>query len=319
MPVPNLRRRLSVMLAGLILFTSAAQAADPVTLRVGDISYYNLRASAELSKAFEGAPYKVEWSQFQAGAPLTEALNAGAIDIGFLGDSAFVFAAAKSTSLKLIGISRQNPRTVALLVPKDSPARSIADLKGKKVAYWPGNWGQQLTSAALTQAGLPPDHVQWVKLLPIDAGTAFQGGSVDAFPVWEPYISQQIVRTGARVLFTAEGLIPAPSAIAAYAPSIEAKRAAIADFLVRIAKARAWVEAHVDSYADAWAKRASIDPDVSRHWLRQAKLTVGPVDAQAAKDFQGTADFLHKAEVLPVAFDTRKVIDTSFAQALLVP
>ena len=82
-------RWMTSLLAALRL-PALAHAAEPVVLRVGDISYYNLRASAELSKAFEGTPYKVEWSQFQAGAPLMEALNAGAIDVGFLGDSAFL-------------------------------------------------------------------------------------------------------------------------------------------------------------------------------------------------------------------------------------
>lgn len=315
MRISKLRRRLPALLAGL-LFAASSYAADQVVLKVGDQNYYNIRASVELSKALEGAPYTVEWAGFQAAAPLSEALNAGAIDIGFLGDSGFLFLASKSSNVRLIGVTRQNPKTVALLVPKNSSAKTIADLKGKKVAYWPGAWSQQLTLGALDKAGLPADHVQFVKLMPLDAANALPGGSIDAFPVWEPYVSQQIVHSGARVLFTAEGVIPALSTIAAYAPSIESKRSAIADFLQRLKKARAWVDANTDSYADAWAQRANLDREVSRHWLRQAKLTVGPVDAQAAKDIQGTADFLHKVEVLPTAFDTRKVIDTSFSTAL---
>ena len=95
--------------------------------------------------------------------------------------------------MKLVGVSRQNPDTIALLVPKDSPVRSIADLKGRKVAYWPGAWSQQLTLRALEKAGLPKDYVEFVKLMPIDAAAALPRGSIDAFPVWEPYISQQIV------------------------------------------------------------------------------------------------------------------------------
>ena len=309
------RRWVATLLLALVAPTLAS-AADPVVLRVGDISYYNLRASAELSKAFEGAPYKVEWAQFQAGAPLIEALNAGAIDLGFLGDSAFLFAASKSSTIKLIGVSRQSPGTIAFLVPANSTAKSIADLKGKKVPYWPGNWVQQLTNASLEKAGLPKDHVQWVKLLPIDAGTAFQGGSVDAYPVWEPYVSQQVVRSGARVLFTADGLIPGLSAIAAYAPSVESKRAAVADFFVRIARARAWVEANVDTYADAWAQRNNLDQDVSRRWIRESKQAVAPIDAAAQAQFQATADFLLKEGVLTTPFNVRNVADNSFATAL---
>lgn len=312
----QIRRAIVLALAGIPLFAGTALAADQVVLKIGDQNYYNIRASVELSKALEGASYKVEWAPFQAAAPLAEALNAGAIDIGFLGDSGFLFLASKSANAKLIGITRQNQKTVGLLVPKESTARSIADLKGKKVAYWPGAWSQQLTLGALDKAGLPSSHVDFVKLMPLDAANALPTGSIDAFPVWEPYISQQVVKNGARVLFTAEGVIPAQSAIAANTTAIAEKRAAIDDFLVRLKKARGWVEANIDTYADAWAVRASLDRDVSRHWLRQAKLTVAPVDARAIGDLQVTADFLHKVNVLPAALDVNKVIDTSFNATL---
>lgn len=112
----------------------------------------------EASGVLEGAPYKVDWKHFQSAAPVAEGLDAGALDLGFLGDSGFIFLAAKGAPVKLIGVSRQNPDTIALLVPKDSPAKTIADLKGKKVAYWPGAWSQQLTLRALEKAGLPRDY-----------------------------------------------------------------------------------------------------------------------------------------------------------------
>ncbi len=307
---------LFLSLSAAQLLAGSAYAANTVVLKVGDQNYYNIRASVELSKALEGAPYKVEWAQFQSAAPLAEAIDVGAIDIGFLGDSGFLFLAAKSPNAKLIGVTRQNLSTVGLLVPKNSTAKSIADLKGKKVAYWPGAWSQQLTLGALDKAGLPSDYVELVKLMPLDAANALPGGSIDAFPVWEPYISQQVVKSGARVLFTAEGLIPAQSAIAANTNAVASKHEAIQDFLVRLKKARAWVEANIDTYADAWAARASLDRDVARHWLGQAKLTVAPVDAKALKDFQVTADFLHKVNVLPVALDVHKVTDTTFNSAI---
>jgi NitT/TauT family transport system substrate-binding protein len=316
MHVNSVTRGLVTILGLLSLIVGNVQASNQIVLKVGDQNYYNIRASVELSKVLEGAPYKVEWAQFQAAAPLAEALDAGAIDIGFLGDSGFLFLAAKSPKAKLIGSTRQNLKTVGLLVAKDSTAKSIADLKGKRVAYWPGAWSQQLTLAALDKAGLPTSHLQLVKLMPLDAANALPGGSIDAFPVWEPYISQQVVKSGARLLFTAEGLIPAQSAIAANADAVAQKREAIADFLVRLKKARAWVEANIDTYADAWAARASLDKEVSRHWLRQAGLTVLPLDEVAIRDFQLTADFLHREKVLPAPLDVSKVTDTSFNRVL---
>lgn len=309
----NLKQRLRATFAALVLGAPLAQAADLPTLRVGDQNYYNVRASMEASGVLEGAPYTVDWKHFQSAAPVAEGLQAGALDLGFLGDSGFIFLAAKGAPVKLIGISRQNPDTIALLVPKDSPVKTIADLKGKKVAYWPGAWSQQLTLRALENAGLPSDYVEFVKLMPIDAAAALPRGSIDAFPVWEPYISQQIVFSGARPILTARDLMPGLSSIAANANSIDPKREQIADFLGRLQKARAWVEAHKEQYADIWAKKANLDQSVSRHWIGQAAMSVGPVDKQAAADYQGTADFLLQTGALPKAFDTSSVIDTSFA------
>src|ERR1700712_2129163 len=146
-------------LASLALLTPLVHAAAPVTLVVGDQNYYNVRASVEASGVLKDAPYTVEWKHFQSAAPVAEGLEAGALDLGFLGDSGFIFLAAKGAPVKLIGVSRQNLDTIALLVPKDSPAKTIEDLKGKKVAYWPGAWSQQLTLRALEKAGLPKDYV----------------------------------------------------------------------------------------------------------------------------------------------------------------
>lgn len=302
-------------LTALALSTTFAQAADKVTLRVGDQNYYNVRASVEASGVLKDAPYTVDWKHFQSAAPVAEGLDAGALDLGFLGDSGFLFLAAKGAPVKLIGVSRQNPDTIALLVPKDSPAKTIADLKGKKVAYWPGAWSQQLTLRALEKAGLPKDYVEFVKLMPIDAAAALPQGSIDAFPVWEPYISQQIVFSGARPILSARDLMPGLSSIGAYGPSIEPKRAEIADFLGRVQKAREWVQAHKSEYAAIWAQKANLDPAVSLHWINQADMSVGPVDAGAIKDYQGTADFLVETGALPKALDVQPLIDTSFTQA----
>lgn len=302
-------------LAAIAVAAPLAHAADPTVLRIGDQNYYNVRASVEASGVLEGAPYTVDWKHFQSAAPVAEALEAGAVDLGFLGDSGFIFLAAKGAPVKLIGVSRQNPDTIALLVPKGSTVKTIEDLKGKKVAYWPGAWSQQLTLRALEKAGLPQDYVKFVKLMPIDAAAAFPQGSIDAFPVWEPYISQQTLFSGAKPIITAKGLMPGLSSIAANAESIEPKRAAIADFLGRLQKARAWVEANKEDYADLWAKKANLDQAVSRNWIGHANMTVGPVDEQAARDYQETADFLVETGALKQKIDTSSIINTSFDKA----
>ncbi len=72
---------------------------------------------------------------------MLEALNAGALDIGFTGDIPFLFVYAAGAPLKAVGAWHFNPVTVALVVGKDSPIRSVAGLKGKRIAVNRGGWG----------------------------------------------------------------------------------------------------------------------------------------------------------------------------------
>ena len=114
----KLSRLLRSTLMTALFAAPFAYAAEPLVLHVGDQNYYNIRASVEASGVLKDAPYSVDWKHFQAAAPLAEALQSGSLDLGFLGDSGFLFLAAKQAPVKLIGVSRQNPDTIALLVPK---------------------------------------------------------------------------------------------------------------------------------------------------------------------------------------------------------
>ena len=104
----NLSRFVRSLLTSALFAAPLAYAAEPVVLHVGDQNYYNVRASVEASGVLKDAPYTVDWKHFQAAAPLAEALNTGALDLGFLGDSGFLFLAAKQAPVKLIGVSRQS-------------------------------------------------------------------------------------------------------------------------------------------------------------------------------------------------------------------
>ena len=173
--------------------------------------------------------------QFTAGSPVAEALNVGSLDLGLLGDAPVLFLGALGAPIKVIAVSRQNLDGVAILVKKDSSIHSLADLAGKRAAIWKGSWSQQLLLTALDKAGVARDSLQWRYLSALDASHALEGGAVDVIATWEPYVTQQ-ERQGARVLATAEDLIPAQSFIAANASAVEAKREPISDFLQRLKK-----------------------------------------------------------------------------------
>jgi sulfonate transport system substrate-binding protein len=149
-------RRIGATLFGAamgVAITASALAADTVTLRVGDQKGGN-RSLLEISGYAKDLPYKIEWSEFPAAAPILEALNAGALDVGYTGDLSFLTVYAAGAPIKAIGGTRSDARTQAILVRQDSPIKTAADLKGKRLAGTRGGWGQFLIDATLEKSGL---------------------------------------------------------------------------------------------------------------------------------------------------------------------
>jgi NitT/TauT family transport system substrate-binding protein len=302
-------------LAACVLASSLSLTAAAQTLVVGDQSF-NARAVMEAAGVLDDLPYTLEWKQFAAGSPVAEALNVGSLDIGLLGDAPPLFLGALGAPIKVIAVSRQNLDGVAILARKDSNIRSLEDLRGKRAAIWKGSWSQQLLFSALDKAAVPRDALELRYLSALDASHALDGGSVDVIATWEPYVTQQ-ERQGARVLATAEGLIPAQSFVVANAKAVEAKRAQISDFLQRLKKARDWTlsdPAHTEAYADAWAKRTRADRDIARAWFARARTDVAPLNPQVIVDAQKTVDFFAGLGLIK-NYPASSLFDTSFAAA----
>ena len=100
------------------------------------------------------------------------------------------------------------PKGEAILVPKDSPIKSVADLKGKKVALNKGSNVHYLLVKALEKAGVKYTEIEPVFLAPADARAAFERGAVDAWVIWDPFQAAAEVATGARTLADGTGLVP---------------------------------------------------------------------------------------------------------------
>lgn len=308
-------------LASLTLGLLAATQALATSLVVGDQSY-NTRTVMEAAGVLQDLPYQLEWRQFTAGSPVAEALNVGSLDLGLLGDAPPLFLGALGAPIKVVGISRQSLDGVAVLVRGDSSIHRLADLRGKTVAIWKGSWSQQLALSALDRAGVPRDQVSFRYLNALDASHALEGGSVDAIATWEPYVTQA-QRHGARVLTTAEGLIPAQSFVVASQGALgdAAKHQAIADFLQRLQQARTWANAdpaHTQRYASAWAERTRADAAIAQAWFARARTAIGPVTPEAIAQAQRTVDFF-AAEGLVKGYDASRLFYDGFDTSLAPP
>ena len=238
------------------------------TLRVGD-QKGNSQAVMEAAGVLKDVPYKIEWKEFPAAAPLLEALGAGAIETGLVGDAPFTFAAAANVPVKAIAAVRQSRDGLAMLVPEIRAIKSFDDLQGKKIATGRGSIGHQLILAALEARGWKPDDVQIAFLAPSDAKVAYTQGSVDAWSTWEPYVSQEEVLFKSRRVVTGGWPDARPRLSGRDRPTaIQDKRPELEDFVRRLAAARAWSAGNVSSYAETWGKLMNI-PDLSAAQLAE--------------------------------------------------
>ncbi|WP_238154302.1 sulfonate ABC transporter substrate-binding protein [Synechococcus elongatus] len=171
-------------------------------------SFNLLRYRGNFEKRLKALGVAVTWSEFTSGPPLLEALGAGSIDLGQTGDAPPVFAQARGSNIVYIGQSDKSPDSVGLLVPPNSSIRTIAQLKGKKVAFARGSSAHFFIVKALETAKLSLKDVTPVYLQPPDGRAAFERGSIDAWAVWDPFFAAAEKDAKARVLVNGRGLTP---------------------------------------------------------------------------------------------------------------
>src|SRR6201993_1059421 len=173
---------LHYFVAAVVLAPIASGAA---TLRIGyqkaATTLVLLKAHGTLEKKLAPLNIEVKWLEFAAGPQLLEGLNLGSIDFGYVGEVPPIFALAAGAPLVYTAYELPTPEAEGILVPKDSPIRTIADLRGKKIAFNKGSDVHWLVVKALEDAGLKYSDVQPTYLAPADARAAFQNGAIDAW------------------------------------------------------------------------------------------------------------------------------------------
>jgi sulfonate transport system substrate-binding protein len=303
LPRPRARALVALAVAVLGLALATASRADAVTIKVGGQTD-GLKSLLQASGALKGTPYTVQWATFTSGPPIVEALQAGKIDVGGVGNTPVIFGAASRANFKLVAtLSQKQHRGDYLIVPTDSSIKGFADLKGKRIAYTRGSSGHGYLIQALARAGLKTSQVTLVDLSPSDSLAAFSSGKVDAWATWEPFVSiaQKIVKGGARGLpakddYAASGLNFEIASNAALAD--KGKRAAIKDYVARLKRALDWGYTHQDVWAQAFKKETNLPDDISKQAIARTTVNVLPVSASIVAQEQTLANALTKAGVV---------------------
>ncbi|MDN0196576.1 ABC transporter substrate-binding protein [Streptomyces sp. S.PNR 29] len=302
--------------------TSSAGTSDggtdgqgSVTLDVGDQkggSEAILRAAGEL----KNLDYRIKWSTFTSGPPLLEAINAGAVDTGGVGNTPPVFAAGANSKIKVVAAWHGTSKGDTILVPNGSKLTSAAELKGRSIAVAQGSSAHYQLVASLKKAGLSFGDVKVKYLQPADALAAFTSGKVDAWAVWDPYTSQVLQARQGRVLTTGDGVtngltfqVAAPKAL-----KDEKKAAALKDYLQRLRRAYKWVYSHEKEWAKVWAKDTGLPEDVALAAVKRTYTTriAVAVDKPLISSEQQIADTFTRLKLIPRKVDFADFTDARF-------
>ncbi|MED5620248.1 sulfonate ABC transporter substrate-binding protein [Ideonella sp. BN130291] len=290
----------------------AADATDaPEQLRVGfqkgSINLVLLKQRATLEQRLPRT--KVSWVEFPAGPQLLEALAVGGIDIGATGDTPPVFAQAAGKALLYVGAEPPKPDASAILVKPDSPIRTLADLKGRKVALQKGSSAHFLLVRALEKAQLPWSDIQTVYLPPADARAAFEKGAIDAWVIWDPYYAAAEIAGNTRVLATSRGLTNNNSVYLAAPAFARQHGETLRQVFTALTEADAWAQANRSEAAQRVAEFTGLSlATVHRVLARRPASPVGPVTPQIVADQQRVADAFTALQLIPARINVADAV-----------
>ena len=271
-----MRNIIKLALAGLLSVSTFAVAAEssPEALRIGyqkgSIGMVLAKSHQLLEKRYPQS--KISWVEFPAGPQMLEALNVGSIDLGSTGDIPPIFAQAAGADLVYVGVEPPKPKAEVILVAENSPIKTVADLKGHKVAFQKGSSSHNLLLRALRQAGLKFTDIQPTYLTPADARAAFQQGNVDAWAIWDPYYSAALLQGGVRVLKDGTDLNQTGSFYLAARPYAEKNGAFIQGVLATFSEADALTRSQREQSIALLAKTMGLPAPVIASYLDHALL-----------------------------------------------
>jgi sulfonate transport system substrate-binding protein len=305
-------RALAALAALLLSLFQTPVHADETEIRIGwqkgsDLAIMKARGSLEHALTQHGIT--VRWLEFPAGPQMLEALNIGSIDLGCVGETPPVFAQAANANLVYVGVEPPAPEGEALLVPKSSPIKTVAELKGKRVVLNRGSNVHYLLVRLLQKANLGYDDIKVSYLKPSDAYAAFEKGDVDAWVIWDPYAAAAVAQSGARILADGRGGVADNHqfyiASRGYA---DAHTEALQFALARINEESLWIGGHEQEAAQIVAPQIGLTPAIAANSLSHGAYGVKALDADVVRSQQRIADTFFNLKLIPKQIDVGSAV-----------
>lgn len=294
----------ALAMAALAPRTGLAQAVT--TLKIG-YQKTNLPVIAQqqhsIETALEPLGVGVEWVEFTAGPPLVEALNVGAIHLGWTGDAPPIFGQSSGAAIVYVAALPANGLGEAIITKAGNGIETVADLKGRKVAVGKGTSAHNLLVAALEANGLTFADVEAVYLSPADAGAAFASDAVDAWSIWDPFLAIAEVQHKPTVLVRAPEVITVNTYFLGNADFAAAPGNApvIEKTLAALAESAAWADANRDKVAEALHAVTGVPLEAQKLAAGRAEFGIFALTPEIIAGQQATADRFFGLGLIPTA------------------
>jgi sulfonate transport system substrate-binding protein len=280
-----------------------AKNAGGVVIHIGYQKFNTLnilKAKGTLDRRLASLGAKADWHQFAAGPQLLEALNAGSLDFGHAADAPTAFGQAAGIPFVYVAAEPPYPKGLAIVVQKDSPIRTVADLKGKTMAVGKG-WNCQyqiveaLEKAGLEYADIKPAYVTTAA----DARAAFESRRVDAIGIWDPFYAALELESGPRVVCDGTGLTPNYTFLFSHQRFAKEHPELIAIILQELKSVDDWANANSTEVAALLSKDLGIGVAPLERATRRREYGVRPIDDKIVKDQQHLADVFFQLGEIP--------------------
>jgi sulfonate transport system substrate-binding protein len=307
----QLRRRTLIALLALLPLTALAQKPN-ATLRIGYqksstlLTILKLRGQLEQDLAPLGV--KITWHEFSSGLPLLEALNVGGVDLSAdVADTVPVFAQAAGAQLTYFAQEAPSPSAQAIVVRADAPYKSVADLKGKKIAVTKAAGSHYLLIAALEKAGLRFKDIEAAYLTPADGRAAFERGSVAAWVTWDPFLAGVQNQSNIRILADGRNVADYQRYYLASTAYATARPDVLAVVFEALNKTGKWVKQSPKEAAELLAPAWGLDAKTVELANSRRSYEVRPVLKEALGEQQKIADAFFSEGLLPRKLDATAV------------
>jgi sulfonate transport system substrate-binding protein len=267
-----------------------------------------LKAKGTLDKKLAPLGVKVTWTEFPAGPQLLEGLNVGAIDFGYVGEAPPVFAQAAGADFVYTAYEVPTPHAEGVVVAKDSPIKTVADLKGKKVAFNKGSDVHWFIVALLRKHGLDYTDIQPAFLAPADARAALERQAIDAWAIWNPFLSAAQSQGNARLLADAQGVASHHQFFLSQREFAQKRKDVIGITMEELGKEGQWVRQNVAAAAAQLSPIQGLDAATIQAGLQHYEHIYKPIDAPVLAEQQRIADTFFDLKLIPRKITTRDAV-----------